>query len=251
MLAFARKVRLWRRALEMREKKKVGSEVDVLPGRPEGTPLQGGGRRGEKPHPLEIVEGAAPKCLLRGGGEGFGFARRSPKGDVGLQVLHHFLELRQVQGLRAIADGFFGRGMHFHDQAVGADGYSSAGYRGDEAAFSGGVARVQNDGRCVNSFNAGMAAMSQVLRVAVSKVRMPRSQRITSGFPWATTYSADISNSFMVLLIPRFSRTGRPHFPRAFSSTKFCMLRAPTCMTSAYSRDQVDVAVGHHFGDDG
>src|SRR5713226_4311300 len=89
-------------------------------------------------------------------------------------------------------------------------------------------------GRCVNSFSAGIAAMSQVFRVAVSNVRIPRSHKITSGFPCATTYSADISNSFIVLLIPGFNNAGRPHFPSAFSSTKFCMFRAPTCITSAY-----------------
>ena len=37
-----------------------------------------------------------------------------------------------------------------------------------------------------------------------------------------------------MLLNPRFSSTGRPHFPSAFSSMKFCMFRAPTCITSAY-----------------
>src|SRR6266480_3729111 len=73
-------------------------------------------------------------------------------------------------------------------------------------------------GRCVNSFSAGIAAMSQVFRVTVSNVRIPRSHKITSGFPCAVIYSADISNSFTVLLNPRFSNTGRPHFPSAFSS---------------------------------
>ncbi len=79
-----------------------------------------------------------------------------------------------------------------------------------------------------------MAEMSQVFRVAVSKVRIPRSHKITSGFPCATIYSALINNSLMLLLSPRFSRIGRPHFPSAFSSMKFCMFRAPTCITSAY-----------------
>ena len=44
----------------------------------------------------------------------------------------------------------------------------------------------------------GTAAMSQVLRVAVSKVRIPRSQRSTLELPCATRYSADISSSLMV-----------------------------------------------------
>src|SRR5260370_473826 len=89
-------------------------------------------------------------------------------------------------------------------------------------------------GRCVNSFSAGIAAMSQVFRVTVSNVRIPRSHKITSAFPCAVMYSADIRSSFTVLLSPRFNSTGRPHFPSAFSSMKFCMFRAPTCITSAY-----------------
>ena len=77
--------------------------------------------------------------------------------------------------------------------------------------------------------------MSQVLRVAVSKVRMPRSHRITLGLPWATTYSADISSSLMVELSPRFSRTGTAALAESLQQAKFCILRAPICSTSAYS----------------
>ena len=66
------------------------------------------------------------------------------------------------------------------------------------------------------SFSTGTAAMSQVLRVAVSKVRMPRSQRMTFGLPCATMYSADISSSLMVELMPRFSSTGRPQRAQRF-----------------------------------
>ena len=52
--------------------------------------------------------------LVRGG-EGFGLARCLPQFDVGLQVQHHAFELRQIQRLGAIADGFFGRGVDFDD----------------------------------------------------------------------------------------------------------------------------------------
>ena len=45
----------------------------------------------------------------------FFFPRLLPKMNVRLQVLHHFLELRDVQRLRSVADGFLRRGMHFHD----------------------------------------------------------------------------------------------------------------------------------------
>src|SRR2546422_5090839 len=38
-------------------------------------------------------------------------------------------------------------------------------------------------GRCESRFTTGTALRSRVKRVAVSKVRMPRSQRITCGLP--------------------------------------------------------------------
>ena len=74
-----------------------------------------------------------------------------------------------------------------------------------------------------------------MLRVAVSKVRMPRSHRITCSLPAASRYSAASSNSSTFAARPRFSSTGLPAFPTALSSEKFCMLRAPTWSMSASS----------------
>ena len=50
--------------------------------------------------------------------------------------------------------------------------------------------------------------MSVVLRVYFSKVRMPRSHNTTRGLPLERMYSADISSSSMVDIMPRFSSTG-------------------------------------------
>ena len=47
-------------------------------------------------------------------------------------------------------------------------------------------------------------------------------------------YSADIRNSSRVAESPRFSSTGFFALPTRFSREKFCMLRAPTWMASAY-----------------
>src|SRR6266511_1271404 len=47
-------------------------------------------------------------------------------------------------------------------------------------------------GRCVSSFRTATAARSRVKRVAVSKVLMPRSQRMIRSFPSLATYSAAI-----------------------------------------------------------
>ena len=63
-------------------------------------------------------------------------------------------------------------------------------------------------GRWDISFTRGTTDRSSVLRVAVSNVRIPRSQRITWWFPSARIYSAAARNSSMVALMPRFSSTG-------------------------------------------
>src|SRR5229473_3169922 len=82
-------------------------------------------------------------------------------------------------------------------------------------------------GRCVRCFASTTAERSSVLRVAVSKVRMPRSQRTTWSLPPASRYSAASSHSSTVAAGPRLSSTGRRRRDSAWSRVKFCMLRAP------------------------
>ena len=72
-----------------------------------------------------------------------------------------------------------------------------------------------------------------MLRVAVSKVRMPRSHRTTSRLPRWAMYSAAISHSSIVAVMPRLSSTGLPDSPTAWSSPKLAMLRVPTWSMSA------------------
>ena len=62
--------------------------------------------------------------------------------------------------------------------------------------------------------------MSSVLRVMVSKVRMPRSQRITWSLPAAMMYSALISSSSMVLASPRLRRMGLSVFAKLLEQVK-------------------------------
>ena len=87
-------------------------------------------------------------------------------------------------------------------------------------------------GRWVSFFSTGMAAMSRVARLSVSKVRMPRSHRITCRLPPARIYSAACRSSVTVADMPRFSSTGFLTWPRAWSRAKFCIFRAPTCRIS-------------------
>src|SRR5699024_2689341 len=63
-------------------------------------------------------------------------------------------------------------------------------------------------GRWVFSWMMGTADRSRVLRVYFSKVRMPRSQRMTFSLPPAMIYSALMIHSSMVVHRPRLSRTG-------------------------------------------
>ena len=88
-------------------------------------------------------------------------------------------------------------------------------------------------GRWDSRWATGTALMSRVLRVAVSKVRMPRSQSTMSRLPRWAMYSAAISHSSIVALMPRLSRTGLAAEPTACSSAKFCMFRVPTWSMSA------------------
>ena len=82
-------------------------------------------------------------------------------------------------------------------------------------------------GRCESFFTTGTALRSRVKRVAVSKVRMPRSQRITFGLPPLKTYSAERSHSWIEVAMPRLSSTGFFVSATRRSSEKFWMLRAP------------------------
>src|SRR6267143_991553 len=93
-------------------------------------------------------------------------------------------------------------------------------------------------GRCESLCTTGMTVRSKRLRVAVSKLRTPRSHRMTSWFPSASRYSADSSSSCTVALIPRLRSTGLPQRPASLSSEKFCMLRAPSCTMSDISATQ-------------
>jgi hypothetical protein len=75
---------------------------------------------------------------------------------------------------------------------------------------------------------AGTALRSSVFRVDVSNVRIPRSQKITFGFPWDRMYSPARSRSSIVDAMPRLSTTGFRLRPSASSRRKFCMFLVPT-----------------------
>ena len=69
--------------------------------------------------------------------------------------------------------------------------------------------------------------MSNVFLVAVSKVLIPRSHKITFSFPLLNIYSEAKSNSSRVALIPLFNKTGSFDSPTASNNLKFCIFLAP------------------------
>jgi hypothetical protein len=89
-------------------------------------------------------------------------------------------------------------------------------------------------GKCDRPFTFGTADRSSMFRVDSSKLRTPRSQRMTRRFPCDRTYSADIKRSLTVALMPRFSKTGVRVRPTSLSRSKFCMFLAPTWKMSVY-----------------
>lgn len=65
-------------------------------------------------------------------------------------------------------------------------------------------------------------------------MRIPRSQSMTLGFPFAIIYSGRHQPFFYRGRDPCFRSIGFVVFPSCFSRSKFCILRAPTCITSTH-----------------
>jgi len=74
-------------------------------------------------------------------------------------------------------------------------------------------------GRFVSSFIIGIHDMSRVLRVFVSKVRIPLSHKIILFFPFFAIYSAANINSLIVALKPLFNMTVFFAFPTSFNNS--------------------------------
>ena len=83
--------------------------------------------------------------------------------------------------------------------------------------------------------------MSRVLRVAVSKVRMPRSHSTMSRLPRCAMYSAAISHSSMVACMPRLSITGLPHCADGLQQPEVLHVAGADLEHVGVRRDQVDV----------
>ena len=83
-------------------------------------------------------------------------------------------------------------------------------------------------GKFVYFFIIGTLAISSVFLVAVSKVLMPLSHKMTSSLPPFKIYSAAAINSFILFAKPLFNSTGLFSLPSSVNKEKFCIFLAPT-----------------------
>src|ERR1022692_2360972 len=173
-----------------------------------------------------------------------------PQPDIWLQFAHHAREIGQCEGLRTVADGLLRTRMDFHDQAVGADRHPGAGERGNQAAFARGVARVENHRQVRKLVQhrhggdiagiAGGGLEGPYAALAQNHVRVAVGHNVLGGheqFLDGGTHAAfeQHRTAAAAQRIQQRKIAGRPQPPSDFSSAKFCILRAPTCITSVYS----------------
>ena len=105
-------------------------------------------------------------------------------------------------------------------------------------------------GRWLSPLTLGTIDRSSVFRVESSNVRTPRSQRITWRLPWARMYSADISRSLTVALIPRLSRTGSPGPADLLEQVEVLHVPGADLEDVGVPLDELDLARVHDLGDD-
>ena len=96
----------------------------------------------------------------------------------------------------------------------------------------------------------GTAPMSRVLRVCVSKVRMPLSQRMTCGLPPFMMYSAESSSSSMVPIMLRLQEHGRARLPQGLQEREVLHVARAHLEHARVAAHQLHVVLrqdlGHH-----
>ena len=111
-------------------------------------------------------------------------------------------------GLRTVAFGVGRIVVDLNDQTVRPSGHGRHTHPFYHPGLAAGVGGVHHHGEMGEFLDRQHGREIQRVAGKVSKVRMPRSQRITRSLPPAMMYSADMSHSSMVEERPRLSRSG-------------------------------------------
>ena len=186
------------------------------------------------PSPIEPPMSPTPAMtMVWNSGAGRILQALPQRADHAAQAAHERAELGVVELLSGVGPCLLGGGVHLDDEAVGAGRGRREGQRRHQLRRPAAWLGSTQTGRWVSSLRTGTALTSRVKRVAVSKVRMPRSHSTTLGLPWLRMYSAACRYSAMAVDMPRLNSTGLSLRPTSASRAKFCVLRAPICSMSA------------------
>jgi hypothetical protein len=197
-------------------------------------------------------EGGSSASATRGlacGGEFFG-AGGFPEFDVGLEFFHHAGELTEFEGLCAVADGFFRGGVRFDDQTVSADGDGGARYGGHEAAFSRGVAGIEDDGKVrefVEYGNSGNVT-------GVARGGLEGADAAFAEDHFGVAMRGDVFGAheqlFDAAAQPTLQQNRAATFAERFQEHEVLHIASADLHDVRVVGDEVDVAVTHDFGDD-
>src|SRR5271168_1736334 len=175
--------------------------------------------------------------------------RLLPQRHVRFQLPHHLRELRQIQRLRPIADGLFGRGVHLHDQSIRANRHPRARQRGHQAAPSCRVAGIQNH-RQVRQF---LQRRNRRDVASVSRHRFKRANPPLAQNHLGISVRRNIFRGHQQFFYRAAQPALQQHRPAALSERLQQHEILHVARTHLHHvgifRDQFHVAVAHHFRD--
>ena len=140
--------------------------------------------------------------------------------------------------------------MNLYHDGIRTAGSGGIGHGCHQIGLAGGVTGVHHYrqmGQVVQHRHGGQI---QGVRVAVSKVRMPRSHRMICSLPSLIMYSALISSSCRVLARPRLRRMGFLVFAQFLQQVKILHISG-TYLNDVHIGEQIQGGDVHDLGDDG
>jgi hypothetical protein len=168
------------------------------------------------------------------------------------EAFDDLVELGGQKRLMPVGQGRGGVGMTFNDDPIGARRDGGFGHGNNVIPHADAVGGIHQNGQMRQRLSrTGTAFKSRVNRVAVSKVRMPRSHSITFSLPLAMMYSAAISHSSMVVAIPRLNMAGLRVRPTSRREIVILGVPGADLQDVRVAFHQIHLTGIHHFGDNG